>query len=49
MNIPMSSAELNDADLQAVVDVMKSGCLALGPRTLEFEQLISDYVGVGGG
>jgi perosamine synthetase len=42
----MSSAELTEADIQSVVDVMRSGRLALGPKTREFERLIADYVGV---
>jgi perosamine synthetase len=44
--IPMSSADLNESDLQAIIDVMRSGRLALGERTIEFEQAIADYVGV---
>ena len=44
--IPMASAELTDADIQTVVEVMRSGRLALGPKTREFERLIADYVGV---
>ncbi len=44
--ISMSSAEINEADIQAVVDVMRSGRLALGPQTREFERLVAEYVGV---
>ncbi len=46
MKIPMSSADINDADIQAVVDVIRSGRLALGPQAEEFERLVADYVGV---
>jgi perosamine synthetase len=42
----MSSAELIDQDVHAVVDVVRSGRLALGPKTREFEQALADYVGV---
>jgi perosamine synthetase len=42
----MSSAELTDADIQSVFDVIRSGRLALGPKTREFEHLLADYVGV---
>ena len=43
--VPMASAELNASDIQAVVQVLRSGRLALGPQTLEFERLIANYVG----
>jgi perosamine synthetase len=42
----MSSADINDADIQAVVDVIRSGRLALGPQAEEFERLVAAYVGV---
>jgi perosamine synthetase len=44
--IPMSSAEINEADVQAVVEVIRSGRLALGPQAVEFERLVAEYVGV---
>ncbi len=43
--IPMTSAELNASDIQAVVEVLYSGRLALGPQMVEFECLLADYVG----
>jgi perosamine synthetase len=42
----MSSAELDDHDLQAVMAVIRSGRLALGPETTAFEQDLAAYVGV---
>jgi perosamine synthetase len=44
-NIPMSSADLDESDVQAVLDVVRSGRLALGPKTIEFERMIAEYVG----
>lgn len=44
--IPMSSAEISEADVQAVAEVVRSGRLALGPQALEFERLVAEYVGV---
>jgi perosamine synthetase len=44
--IPMSSADLDESDVQAVLDVLRSGRLALGPKTIEFERMIAEYVGV---
>ncbi|HNT74568.1 MAG TPA: DegT/DnrJ/EryC1/StrS family aminotransferase [Anaerolineae bacterium] len=46
LSIPMSSADLNEADIQAVVAVVRSGRLALGPQAVEFERLVAEYVGV---
>ena len=46
LSIPMSLPEINEADVQAVVEVIRSGRLALGAQTEAFERLIADYVGV---
>ena len=46
MQVPMSLPEINETDVQSVVDVIRSGRLALGPRTREFENLVANYVGV---
>lgn len=45
-SIPMSSADLNEDDVAAVVDVIRSGRLALGPQTAEFERMMAEYCGV---
>jgi perosamine synthetase len=42
----MSAAEVTDGDVAAVVDVLRSGHLALGPRMEEFEGLVAGHVGV---
>jgi perosamine synthetase len=44
--IPMSSADLDESDFEAVLGVLRSGRLALGPHSIEFEQRLADYVGV---
>ena len=44
--IPMSSADLDESDVEAVLGVLRSGRLALGPKSVEFEQAMADYVGV---
>lgn len=44
--ISMSSADLNQSDFDAVLEVLKSGRLALGPKTEAFERAMADYVGV---
>jgi perosamine synthetase len=42
----MASADLDESDVQAVLEVVRSGRLALGPKTAEFERLMAEYVGV---
>ena len=44
--ITMSSQEISDQDVQAVVDVLRSGRLALGPQTEAFEHDLAAYLGV---
>ena len=43
--VPFYRAALDDADIQAVVDVLRSGWLTLGPRTAEFEAACGAAVG----
>jgi len=45
MKIPMSSPDLTDADRQAVMDVINTPILSLGPKVLEFEQSFCRYTG----
>lgn len=44
--IPMALPDLDESDIEAVVEVLRSGRLALGPRAEEFERLICEYIGV---
>lgn len=44
--IPMSAPDITEEDVQAVAEVVRSGRLALGPKTEEFETRIAEYVGV---
>ena len=43
--VSMSSAEITERDIQAVVAVLRSGRLALGPQTRAFEAALADFVG----
>jgi perosamine synthetase len=43
--IAMSSAEVDEHDVQAVLAVLRSGRLALGPMARAFERAVADYVG----
>jgi len=44
--IAMAAPDISEADVQAVAEVVRSGRLALGPKTEEFERKMADYVGV---
>lgn len=44
--IPMSAPDLDESDVAAVLSVLRSGRLALGPKCEEFEEMMADYVGV---
>lgn len=43
--IPMSAPDITEEDVQAVVEVIRSGRLALGAKTEEFERLIAELTG----
>jgi len=45
--IGMSAPEISEDDIDAVVRVLRSGQLSLGPALPVFERAIADYVGVG--
>jgi len=44
--LAMASAEIDESDIQAVVSVLRSGRLALGPRAAAFERAVASYAGV---
>ena len=44
--LEMSAAELDASDIEAVLGVLRSGRLALGPRTADFERALAAYAGV---
>ncbi|NPV29986.1 MAG: DegT/DnrJ/EryC1/StrS family aminotransferase [Firmicutes bacterium] len=44
--IPMALPDLDESDIEAVIEVLRSGRLALGQRAEEFERLICEYIGV---
>jgi perosamine synthetase len=43
--IPLSQADITDAEIEAVVDTLRSGRLSIGPRQSRFEELIADRCG----
>lgn len=46
MNIPLSKPYITEKDIEAVVEVLKSGHLSLGPKLKEFEEQFAKYIGV---
>jgi len=44
--LDMSGAQVDEADIQAVLGVLRSGRLALGPQALAFERAMAAYAGV---
>jgi perosamine synthetase len=43
--IPFHAASVGEDEAQAAADVIRSGWLTMGPKTLEFEQNFASYVG----
>lgn len=46
MKIPLSAPDITDADIEAVVSVLRTPRLSIGPKMLEFEESIARFVGV---
>ena len=46
MRIPLSSPDVVEADIEAVVRVLRTPRLSIGPRMQEFESAVASYVGV---
>ena len=40
----MSAPDLDESDIQEVLEVLRSGRLALGPKAIEFEERMADYI-----
>ncbi|MFA6096776.1 MAG: DegT/DnrJ/EryC1/StrS aminotransferase family protein [Candidatus Paceibacterota bacterium] len=45
MMIPLSQPDIGEKERKAVLDVLKTPCLALGPKLTEFEEKFSRYIG----
>lgn len=45
MKIPMSSPDITDAERQAVMEVINTPILSLGPKVVEFEKTFCEYTG----
>ena len=49
MRVPLSSPDIGDAEIDAVVEVLRGSQLSLGPRLKEFESAMATYAGVAHG
>ena len=45
MNIPFSPPDISQAEIDSVVETLKSGWITTGPETKKFESEISEYIG----
>ena len=45
LNVPFSPPDISDDEINAVVEVLKSGWITTGPKTKEFEKRICEYTG----
>lgn len=45
IKIPLSSPDIDKIDIEAVTDVLKSRFLSIGPKVLEFEEIVRKYIG----
>jgi len=45
MDIPLSQPDIGQQEIDAVLDVLRSGRLALGPVRQQFERAVADYIG----
>ena len=45
MNIPFSPPDISQAEIDSVVETLKSGWITTGPKTKKFESEISEYIG----
>ncbi|HBC28021.1 MAG TPA: UDP-4-amino-4,6-dideoxy-N-acetyl-beta-L-altrosamine transaminase, partial [Ruminococcaceae bacterium] len=43
--IPYNVPDITDAEISEVVDTLKSGWIAKGPRTVKFEKEFAEYLG----
>ena len=41
--VPFSPPDISDAEINEVIDALKSGWITTGPKTKEFERQIAEY------
>lgn len=46
MKVPMSSPDITAAEIEAVIEVLRTPYLSIGPRVVEFEERFAAHVGI---
>jgi len=46
MQIPLSSPDIFDKEIEAVVKVIKTRYLSIGPRVAQFKKKVNEYIGI---
>ena len=46
MRVPIAKPDITEKEIEAVVEVLKTDILSIGPKILEFEDAISKFIGV---
>ena len=49
MQVPLSQPSINDDDIEAVLSVLRTPTLSIGPKVTAFEQAVADFVGTAHG
>ena len=45
MKIPLSAPDITETDIEAVVSVLRTPWLSIGPKMVEFEESVARFVG----
>lgn len=46
MKVPLARPDITEREINAVTEVLRSGVLSIGPKIVEFEEKMADYIGV---
>ena len=46
MKVPLSSPDIIDKDIEAVVKVIKTRHLSIGPKLVQFKKKVNEYIGI---
>ena len=46
MNIKFSPPDISEAEIEEVIDALKSGWITTGPKTKELEKKVAEFCGV---
>ena len=46
MQVSLSSPDIIEKDIEAVVKVIKTRYLSIGPRVVQFKKKVNEYIGI---